>query len=57
MINYDDQFDIPIPTSVVCMYISNMIYENCDIAIAMSSSRADPVVGLYILSYWGYLDI
>ena len=35
-------------------------YENCDIAIAMSSSRADPVLGLYILSYcpgWGYLNI
>ena len=34
--------------------------ENCDIAIAMSSSRADPLLGLNILSYcpgWGYLNI
>ena len=34
-------------------------YENRDIAIAMSSSRADPVLGLFIISYcpgWGYLD-
>ena len=28
-----------------------IIYENCDIAIAMSSSHADPVLGLNILSY------
>ena len=35
-------------------------YEDHDIAIAMSSSRADPVLGLNILSYcpgWGYLNI
>ena len=36
------------------------IQENCDIAIAMSSSRADPVLGLNTLSYCpgsGYLNI
>ena len=40
--------------------ISPLVYENCDIAIAMSSSRADPVLGLYILSYCpcqGYLNM
>ena len=49
--------------------ISPLVYENCDIAIAMSSSHADPVLGLYILSYclkyvnqchcpdWGYLKV
>ena len=34
--------------------------ENCDIAIAMSSSRADPLLGLNIPSYcpgWWYLNI
>ena len=34
-----------------------MIDENCDIAIAMSPSCADPVLGWNILSYcpgWGY---
>ena len=37
-----------------------MLNENRDIAIAMSSSRADPVLGFNILSYcpgWGYLNI
>ena len=37
------------------------IYENRrNIAMAMSSSSADPVLGLNILSYfigWGYLNI
>ena len=35
-------------------------YENRDMAIAMSSSRADPVLGLNIPSScpgWGYLNI
>ena len=35
---------------LVCMdYRSNIKYENHDIAIAMSPSRADPVLGLNIL--------
>ena len=40
--------------------ICYILYENCDIATAMSSSRADHVLGLYILSYcpgWGNLNI
>ena len=38
----------------------NFVYENRDMAIAMSSSRADPVLGLNIPSScpgWGYLNI
>ena len=40
--------------------INSNIYENCNIAIAMSSSRADPVLGLDILYHcpcWGHLNI
>ena len=36
------------------------VYENRDMAIAMSSSRAEPVLGLNISSScpgWGYLNI
>ena len=32
-----------------------VLYENYDIAIAMSFSRADPVLGHYL--GWGYLNI
>ena len=42
------------------MGVRIMSNEKCDIAIAMSSSRADPVLGFIILSYcpgWGYLNI
>ena len=37
-----------------------IFYENRDMAIAMSSSRADPVLGFNIpssCSSWGYLNI
>ena len=37
-----------------------IVNENHDIAIAMSSSRADPLLGLNIPSFcpvWGYLNI
>ena len=40
--------------------VLNIEYENRDMAIAMSSSRADPVLGLNIQSScpgWGYLNI
>ena len=43
---------------IITMYFCVLSYENRDIAIAMSSSRADPVLGLRIPSScpgWGYL--
>ena len=46
---------------LLCMFLILIYkYENRDMAIAMSSSRADPVLGLIIPSScpgWGYLNI
>ena len=53
----------PFIVYTLCIFIHVSIifqYENRDMAIAMSSSRADPVLGLIIPSScpsWGYLNI
>ena len=62
--NLGDQLDIRTKrvqtNNVFEVVLGNIFYENCDIAIAMSSSCADPLLGLNIPSYcpgWRYLSI
>ena len=56
----DDRNRQKLTLSILVFVLYNKTNENHDMAVAMSSSRADPVLGLSIPSScpgWGYLNI